>query len=525
MAQSLNSQRISAVFQARPDIIASIKQAADSPSRIALFNNIADHVYERLLENGEPAQKKRKVGAEPQANGGPSSQPALSNAADEDVLLEVKEISVVVPQRKKLEICFTANHLYARAPGTTAPLPGISYAWRDIEYAFFLPVPDKAQVQHNYVIFPKGTCLPTKAGNPPSAEPFVFTVPITAPKQGTIAGSEAGAAAAVSDTYKSLFHWALSRRLQAAGSAVKIVSADPNKFRSMVRQPHRPNETAVHVSGFRGSKDGFLFFLENGILWGFKKPLIFIPTNRIAAISYTNILQITFNMVVEVFIDEDGNTEELEFGMLDQQDYGGIDDYVKMNGLQDRSMAEQRKAKLQLAENKGPKKKDGEAENGDAGAAGGEGDGMTELERAQLEAEQQLQDEEDEDEEDYDPGSEGDSEGSGSSSDDDDDDDDDDEDDDEDDEDEGAGEGEGEPEEEEEKIKEEPTKPVAAQAKPARAARAARSAKPAAGPAAKEVKTETPNVPVRSGWAAFTSRPAAPDVDMAEGDDEKFEVV
>lgn len=50
--------------------------------------------------------------------------------------MEIKEISVVVPQRKKLEICFTANHLYARAPGTTAPLPGISYAWRDIGSSF-----------------------------------------------------------------------------------------------------------------------------------------------------------------------------------------------------------------------------------------------------------------------------------------------------------------------------------------------------------------------------------------------------
>lgn len=103
----------------------------DSPGRIALFNDIADHVYERLQENGEPAQKRRKVGAE-QANGSPSSQVALSNAADEAVLLEIKEISVSVPQRKKLEICFTSNHLYARAPGTTAPLPGVSYAWRDI---------------------------------------------------------------------------------------------------------------------------------------------------------------------------------------------------------------------------------------------------------------------------------------------------------------------------------------------------------------------------------------------------------
>ncbi|KAK1239884.1 hypothetical protein MKX08_007326 [Trichoderma sp. CBMAI-0020] len=532
MAQSLNAQRIDAVFQSRPDIITRIGQAADSPARIALFNEIADHVYERLQEHGEPSQKRRKVGAE--AGGSPSSQAALSNAADEAVLLSIAEISVSVPQRKKLEICFTPNHLYARAPGTTAPLQGVSYAWRDIEYAFYLPVPDKAQVQHNYIIFPKGTCLPSKTAPPPPVEPLVFTVPATAPKQGTIGGSESGSAAAVSDNYKSLFHWAFNRRLQAAGTSVKIISADPNKFHSTIRQPHRPNETAVHVGGFRGSKDGYLFFLENGIFWGFKKPLIFIPMNRIAAISYTSILQITFNMVVEVFTDEDGTTEELEFGMLDQQNYGGIDDYVKTNRLQDRSMAEQRKGKLQLAENKAPKKKDGEGENGDAEGAEGAGDGMTELERAQMEAEQQLQDEEDEDEEDYDPGSEGESEGSGS--DDDDDDSDDDEDDEEDDEEDPEGEGEeaGEEEEEEEKpiVKQEPPKPAPRASRAAKPAKAAAPAKPAkstkpAKPAAKSaapVKAEEPSIPVRTGWAAFTSRPNA-DVDMADNDDEKFDVV
>ncbi|KAL6898564.1 hypothetical protein GGI43DRAFT_423593 [Trichoderma evansii] len=528
MAQSLNTQRIDAVFQSRPDIIARISQAADSPGRIALFNEIADHVYERLQEHGEPAQKRRKVGAE--TSGSPSSQVALSNAADEAVILSVAEISVSVPQRKKLEICFTSNHLYARAPGTTAPLQGVSYAWRDIEYAFYLPVPDKAQVQHNYIIFPKGTCLPSKTANPPSVEPLVFTVPAAAPKQGTIGGSESGSAAAVSDTYKSLFHWAINQRLQAAGTDVNIVSADPNKFHSMIRQPHRPNETAVHVGGFRGSKDGYLFFLENGIFWGFKKPLIFIPMNRIAAISYTSILQITFNMVVEIFTEEDGKTEELEFGMLDQQNYGGIDDYIKTNRLQDRSMAEQRKGKLQLAENRAPKKKDGEGENGDAEGADGAGDGMTELERAQLEAEQQLQDDEDEDEEDYDPGSEGESEGSGS------DDDDDEEDDEEDDEGE-EGEGGEEEEQQEEKpvVKEEPPKPTprasratkpakaAAPAKPVKAAAPPKPAKAAAKPA-EPVKAEEPSIPVRTGWAAFTSRPNA-DVDMTDNDDEKFDVV
>lgn len=250
-------------------------------------------------------------------------------------------------------------------------------------------------------------------------EPLVFTVPATAPKQGTIGGKEASTAAAVSDTYNSLFHWAIHTRLNAVGNPVRVLSADPNKFHSVIRQAHRPNEKAVHVGGYRGNKDGFLFFLESGILWGFKKPLIFIPLNRIFAISYTSILQVTFNIVVEVFTGDGDSTEEFEFGMLDQQDYGGIDGYIKDNRLQDRSMAEQRKAKLQLAENRGPKK-GAEGEEDDTAAAG-----PTELERAHLEAEQDLQDDEDEDEEDYYPGSDGESEGSGSSSDEDDDDNDD----------------------------------------------------------------------------------------------------
>lgn len=330
-------------------------------------------------------------------------------------------------------------------------------------------MPEKTQVQHNYVVFPRGSTLPPSTKNdgttPPPPEPLVFTIPATAPKQGTIGGSEAGAAAAVSDTYKTLFHWAIGNRLRGVGNPVTITSADPSKFHSVIKQSHRPNEKAVHVGGYRGSKDGFLFFLENGILWGFKKPLIFIPLNRIFAISYTSILQVTFNIVVEVFSGASGDddaTEEIEFAMIDQQDYNSIDDYIRDNRLQDRSMAEQRKAKLQLAENK-VKKEDGEGADGDAAP-----NGTTELERAQKEAEdQQMLDDDDSDEEDYDPGSDGESEGSGDSSDEDSDDDEEDgeEDGDEEDDGEGGEEDESEPKEEEE---DEPSAPVKSEGVPVR---------------------------------------------------------
>ena len=105
----------------------------------------------------------------------------------------------------------------------------------------------------------------------------------------------------------------------------------------------------------------------------------------------------------------DEEHEEIEFKMIDQEDYAGIDAYVKRHGLQDKSLAEQRKAK-RLGINA---VKDGNGE-----VVGGLEAG--ELERAQKEVdedeEKRIQDEEDEEEEDYDPGSEGESEGSGSSS-------------------------------------------------------------------------------------------------------------
>lgn len=254
-------------------------------------------------------------------------------------------------------------------------------------------------------------------------------MPSSAPKANSVGGSAAAAAAAVSDSYSSLLHWAITTQLRTAGNKhAQITATDPRVFHSVQRQAHRPAERAVHVKAFRGSKDGYLFFLPNGILWGFKKPLLFMPIDRIRAVSYTSVLQRTFNMVVDLDLSDragEDKSEEVEFAMIDQEDYAGIDEsWVKRHGLQDRSMAERRKAKRELAENaKGARK--GDAANGAADAnghgGGGGDDDMTELEKAQLEAEQlRMDDEDEEDEEDYDPGSEGESEGEGGSSDEDD---------------------------------------------------------------------------------------------------------
>ena len=154
---------------------------------------------------------------------------------------------------------------------------------------------------------------------------------------------------------------------------------------------------------------GFLFFLENGIFSGFKKPLHFFDFDSVETISYTSVLQRTFNMVISYKPNPDSVAEEIEFSMIDQADFAGIDAYIKQHELQDASMADARRAKrLNINKAKGEAKADADVD--------GEEDDRTELQRAEAE----LEDAEDEEEEDYDPGSEGESEGSGSDTDEDD---------------------------------------------------------------------------------------------------------
>lgn len=205
--------------------------------------------------------------------------------------------------------------------------------------------------------------------------------------------------------------------------SVMVTHPNEEEFVGAIPESHRKGEKAYHVKAFRGSKDGrenaghfwsiltyypgFLFFLQTGIFFGFKKPLLWFDFDSIESISYTSVLQRTFNLNISYKPKPDADPEEIEFSMLDQADFAGIDAYIKRHELQDASMADARRAKkLNINKNRG----EVSTEKG----ANKEEDDRTELQKAEAE----LEDAEDEEEEDYDPGSEGDSEGSGSDTDD-----------------------------------------------------------------------------------------------------------
>jgi hypothetical protein len=188
-----------------------------------------------------------------------------------------------------------------------------------------------------------------------------------------------------------------------------VVQPDEREFVSAMPEAHRKGEKAYHVKAFRGSKEGYLFLLSTGILFAFKKPLLFFSFDTVESVSYTSVLQHTFNLniIARPRNGSEEDNQEFEFSMIDQENFGGIDEYIKRHGLQDSSLAEARRAKVYNVN--APKN----AEEGTVAEATGVEE-ESELQKAQRELEDQ---EDEEDEEDYDPGSDGESEGSGSSSD------------------------------------------------------------------------------------------------------------
>ncbi|KAI9852877.1 MAG: hypothetical protein M1838_004436 [Thelocarpon superellum] len=419
-------------------------------------------------DGAEPAAKKRRLEVVIDGRSAskslapvlpPSSTPSLAS-----VILDAGDLSFTIP-RKKLRLEFTTDGLVGRSPSFSAATE-CAVRWEDIEHVVCAPVPEKVQPQHNFCIFPRRTrpsgANGIKDGDGAEPDAIVWTVPESALLPTTATGIEMqqsmiNEGITGEPTLRSLLIWLVNKQLRPLGSGKRVVEPSEAEFVSAIVQAHRKDEKAVHVKGFRGSKEGYLYFLPTGILWGFKKPLLFFSFDRINSISYTSVLQRTFNLNIEISHhsttdtkggggggaaeEEEKDNEELEFSMLDQADFPGIDEYVKRHGLHDASMAEQRRARAVASAHADAGANTSAGANAESGAwskttgamtgnvegeggreMGGKGDvamGGMNGRAGEAGAGGGAFDEEDEEEEDYDPGSEGQSEGSGSSSDDD----------------------------------------------------------------------------------------------------------
>lgn len=120
----------------------------------------------------------------------------------------------------------------------------------DVDQIFMLPVPDKAQRQQNFLLFPRADCV-GREGTP--VEPLLFTInevkgtPEVISSSTNLHGGEDETL--VQTTLRELNIFMASLSLQAVTPAAE-------NFASEIPQSHRKGEKGYHVKAFKGSKEG-----------------------------------------------------------------------------------------------------------------------------------------------------------------------------------------------------------------------------------------------------------------------------
>ncbi|KAL8931714.1 MAG: hypothetical protein Q9211_006779 [Gyalolechia sp. 1 TL-2023] len=208
------------------------------PDLAELFRDITVYIAETtsLLqsqsntqkEEEEPRSKKRKLSPHDPSN--------PDEASD-----SITDLSFSVPQRKKLKLELSRNAQKGslRATNPTTHSTEFSLRWQEIEHCVCVPVPEKAQPQYNFCIFPR---------DEEHGEQILFTVPGGKVKPDAIACDEV---VDPEESYKDVVTRMLNKTLKNP-----VLEPDAKEFVSQVAQAHRKGEKAVHIKAFRGSKDG-----------------------------------------------------------------------------------------------------------------------------------------------------------------------------------------------------------------------------------------------------------------------------
>lgn len=169
------------------------------------------------------------------------------------LLLEARDLSFSLPARKKLHFGIVQYGSDVKSPAAKFGIQGrnaatnaveFEYPSTSFEYAFRLPVPEKAQKQYNFVLIPKSAARE-------GGETVIWTVNHGPLKSVKI---EDDGLKQIISSPDDILEKTLSFVFQKSGFG--LVMPDEREFASANRESHRKNEVAYHVKAFRGSKEG-----------------------------------------------------------------------------------------------------------------------------------------------------------------------------------------------------------------------------------------------------------------------------
>ncbi|KAI1316213.1 hypothetical protein EDD11_010323 [Mortierella claussenii] len=188
-----------------------------------------------------------------------------------------------------------------------------------------------------------------------------------------------------------------------------------------------PNPTPPYpnFSAHLKSNQGTIYLLPTGILFAFRKPILFLRSVAIEALGIHSVLSRTFDFEIVMDSTTDGlsTAEDLEgipqetkgdnrrvigFGMVDTKEFARMEEWIKKAGIRDRSMSEDLKAKDKAPMTAGSKKRgaDSEDASSESGNQLSSSQQPESFKKQRAEVQNDNDDDDDEDDEDFAPESE-----------------------------------------------------------------------------------------------------------------------
>ncbi|KAL1924941.1 uncharacterized protein VTP21DRAFT_4595 [Calcarisporiella thermophila] len=295
----------------RDDVKNFITQRADA---LPLFERVIAYFQSRTEVNGIALSKKRKL--ENQDEGKNGGDTILS----EQALCTLQDMSVQSPFRKKANIVITSTRIEVQVSS------GEKIEWRmdkaALEQGICVPTPDK-QAAHWTM------CLFNRAGDDSLVFGFGNNVKISCSDP---LFNQIGETSPMEHVCRAVQHFA----------NLSIGLPDPSVFSAQKRL--RDGTPASYVQTYFRARDGYLFFLPQGLFFGFRKPVLLIRPEDIASKSYHGVTARTFNLTIQLHEDRralgspTGSDIQLEFEMIEQAEFENVDRYLTKH--EDASLSE-----------------------------------------------------------------------------------------------------------------------------------------------------------------------------------------
>ncbi|KAI9593019.1 hypothetical protein BDF19DRAFT_415676 [Syncephalis fuscata] len=318
-------------------------------------------IDETVAANELPANKKRRPASPPPSQASAattttsSTVPSVAiatpmqidnNKEDQSAaVLTVKTLSFTVP-RKKLDLELTQNGVRLRRSNQTVET---SFSYSCIRDVFCLPTPGRptSSGPHWTIVFilPLSTTNSNINTNASSAT-LKGDVEIVAFGFGDAETLSIEPAANTTESTSKNCSFIIKQLEQWTGHSVKGPSSGFNPI-STNKSNALPSRS--YVNCHLKTRDGYLFFLDHGLFFGFRKPVLYLPLTDIAQVSVATITSRTFSLCITLkqpeqpipstnSVESSNNKKEkdrmVEFAMIDAGDFEPIVAYVRWAKLE-----------------------------------------------------------------------------------------------------------------------------------------------------------------------------------------------